>query len=262
MTPFSGMARSLFVGALLVSAGYAVGDEYQAYKLSWDGIERSYLLYVPPGRTDVGRPLVIAAHGAGGDARNFATETGFAAAADQFGMMVAFPEGTVWAQGGRTFNARICCGEAVTQNVDDIGFIGRIIEDVAARYPLDRARIYATGMSNGGMLVHELAAEHSDWVAAIAPVAGAIGGMAQSGETYLVPMPARPVSVMIVHGTRDRLVLYDGGSSPALSGQNHWKMSAADALSFWAAADHCPGVPRISDVEPGLLRTATYVTFA
>lgn len=172
--------------------------------------------------------------------------------------MVAFPNGTGSAQGGGTFNAQICCGEAVTRQIDDIGFIGALIEDVSRQHPLDRNRVYATGMSNGGMLAYRLAAEHPGWFAAIAPVAGTIGGMTRSGKTYLIPMPDRPVSVMILHGMRDRLVLYDGGSSPVLNFPNHWKMSVGDAFSFWAAVDHCASPPGTTEVTPGVLRSIAY----
>jgi polyhydroxybutyrate depolymerase len=245
---------------LIAAAGSSKADEsdYRTYQLNWQTAQRSYLLHAPPNPGGRTLPLVIALHGAGDNAGHFAAETGFAAPADMQGMMIAVPDGTPNAQGGRTFNAHFCCGEAVTRQIDDVGFIGAVIDDIAGHYPLDRNRVYVTGMSNGGMFAYVLAAVHPEWFAGIAPVAAAIGGMTRAGQTYLIPLPDRPVSVMIIHGMKDRLVLYDGGSSPVLSFPNHWKLSVADALSFWATVDRCPTTPDMRDVAGETLRSMIY----
>ena len=246
--------------ALFAAAAPAKAEEpgYERHQLTWETAQRSYLLHVPANPGGRALPLVIALHGAGENAEHFATETKFAAPADAQDMMVAFPDGTPNAQGGRTFNAHFCCGEAVTRQVDDVGFVGAVIEDIARHYPLDRARVFATGMSNGGMFAHVLAAVHPEWFAAIAPVSAAIGGMTRGGQTYLIPLPDRPVSVMIIHGMKDPLVLYEGGSSPALSFPNHWKLSVADALTFWATVDRCSQPPEASDAAAGALHAVSY----
>jgi len=245
--------------ALVVTAiaGEACAAGFEARTLEWALLERSYLIHVPPDAGSAPLALVIALHGAGGDAKSFAEETGMETAADASGMMVVFPEGT-----GRTFNAQICCGEAVARQIDDIGFIGAVIDDVGRHWALDRTRIYVTGMSNGGMLAYQLAALHPDRFAAVAPVAGAIGGMTRAGRTYLIPVPELPVPVMIVHGMLDRMVPYDGGSSPFLNFPSHWKLSVADAFTFWAAADHCRGEPETREIVAGKLRSSVYAACA
>lgn len=245
---------------VLAAAGPSKAGEpgYEIHQLQWEAARRSYLLHVPPNPSGGPLPLVIALHGAGENAEHFAAATGFAAPADAQGMMVAFPDGTPNGQRGNTFNAHFCCGEAVTRHIDDVGFVGAVIDDIAARYPLDRGRVFATGMSNGAMLAYVLAAVRPGWFTAIAPVAGAIGGMTRAGQTYLIPLPDRPISVMIMHGMRDSMVLYEGGSSPALAFPNHWKLSVADALSFWATVDHCPNTPNIRDAAGGALRLTSY----
>jgi len=248
-------AAAFLLAALLVAAAGARADE--RIDLPYQGETRDYLLHVPPNAGDGPLALVIALHGASGSAPGFAGETRFAEASDKFGMLVAFPDGS---EGGnprrRTFNAQICCGDAVTRQVDDVGFVGAVIEDVARHHPVDRARVYATGMSNGGMLTYQLAAMHPDWFAAVAPVAAAIGGMTRAGKTYIIPMPAMPVPVMIIHGTKDLYVPYAGGSSPVLKFPNIWKMSVDDALSFWAASDGCAGKPAIAYAAKNLKREA------
>jgi poly(3-hydroxybutyrate) depolymerase len=233
-------------------------DGYERGTLQWQGVERSYLLRVPPQAGGAKLPLVIALHGAGESAGGFAEETRMGAAGDAARMMVAFAGGTERVPGRETFNAQICCGDAVGQQVDDVGFIGALIDDVAAHHPLDRGRVYATGMSNGGMLVHQLAARHPEWFAAIAPVSASIGGMTRDGGTYIIPMPKQPVPIMIIHGMRDGFVLYDGGSSPNLQFPYRWKLSVPDALTFWAAADGCSEPAEISEPVAEKLRSTVY----
>jgi poly(3-hydroxybutyrate) depolymerase len=252
-------ADALLLAMLLPrSAQAAVLDEwgYEENSFAFDGGERSYWLRAPPDRQGA-LPLIIALHGAGETAGSFAGETHLAAAGDAAGMIVAFPSG-IGRDGRETFNARICCGEAVAKNIDDIGFIGALIDDVAAHHPLDRRRLYATGMSNGGMLVYQLAALHPEWFAAIAPVSATIGGMMRGGGSYLIPPPTEPVPVMIIHGMKDGYVLYDGGASPNLTFPDRWKLGASDALSFWAAADGCSDAAAVSEPVPGKLREIRY----
>ena len=240
------------------SARAATIDAYglEEHGVAWQGDTRSYLLHVPP-RGEVALPLVLALHGAGDTPAGFAAETQLAKAGDHFGMMVAFPSG-IARNGRETFNAQLCCGAALTEQSDDIGFIGAVIEDVASHHLLDRRRIYATGMSNGGMLVYQLAARHPEWFTAIAPVSATIGGMTRDGGSYIIPVPREPVSVMIIHGMRDGYVLYQGGASPHLRFPYRWKLGVPDALSFWTFADGCSEHAAESEPAPGKLRSTLY----
>jgi poly(3-hydroxybutyrate) depolymerase len=253
-------AADAFVLILAGGSGSARADGsgYEQGALQWQGVTRSYLLHVPPDAGNAALPLVIALHGAGGSAGGFAEETQMAAAGDKMRMMVAFAAGTERVPGRETFNAQICCGDAVAGQVDDVGFIGALIDDVGAHHALDRSRVYAVGMSNGGMLVHQLAARHPEWFAAIAPVSATIGGMTRDGNTYIIPMPKLPMPVMIIHGMRDGLVLYSGGASPNLSFPYRWKLSVPDALSFWAAVDGCATPGEATEPVAGTLRATIY----
>jgi polyhydroxybutyrate depolymerase len=229
------------------------------HTLSWGGRERSYLLAAPPGADSaVALPLVIALHGAGQDAGSFAWETGFVEAAAAQRMLVVFPNGSGTEDGRLSWNAHFCCGVGAAEQVDDIGFVGALIEDIAKRRAIDRKRIYATGMSNGGMLTYQLAAAHSQWFAAIAAVSAAIGGTSRSGEAFVIAPPDRPVPVMIIHGRRDPYVLYDGGSSALISYPKRSNMAVADALSLWRAADGCGPEPARNEPEPGRLLRVDY----
>lgn len=245
---------------MLSMAGMAAGgdDGYERGQLAWQGTERFYLLHVPPAAGDAALPLVIALHGAGGTGGGFAEETRFAAAADRRKMLVVFPDGTETAPGRETWNAQFCCGTAAARQVDDIGFIGALIDHLAGRHEIDRDRVYATGMSNGAMMTYQLAAAHPEWFAAIAPVAGTIGGMTREGKDFIIPLPKETVPVMIIHGRKDPYVRFDGGSSTALNFPYRWKMSVADSLSFWAAVDGCDPTAIESEPVAGKLRRIAY----
>jgi polyhydroxybutyrate depolymerase len=99
---------------------------------------------------------------------------------------------------------------------------------------------------------------HPEWFAAVAPVSATLGGMTRLGGTYLIPMPDRPMPVMIIHGMRDPMVLYDGGSSRYLRFPYHWILSVSDAVGFWAAVDRCPAPPDTSEAGSGGLRSTIY----
>jgi polyhydroxybutyrate depolymerase len=229
------------------------------YALPWGGRARSYLLAAPPGADPAAAlPLVIALHGAGQDAGSFAWETQFVEAAAVQRMLVAFPNGSGTEDGRLSWNAHFCCGVGAAEQVDDIGFIGALLDDIAKLHAVDRKRVYATGMSNGGMLAYQLAAAHPEWFAAIAPVSAAIGGTSRSGERFVIAPPDRPVPVMIIHGRRDPYVLYDAGSSALLRYPQRSNMAVADALGLWRIADGCAAVPATSEPMPGQLRRIDY----
>lgn len=98
------------------------------------------------------------------------------------------------------------CLNGLWPRIDDVAFVTALIDDVAKKRRVDPKRIYATGISNGGMISHFLGAKLSTKLAAIAPVAGSLA-------EPLVPTfePTAPVSVLMLFGTDDRFVPYGGG---------------------------------------------------
>lgn len=151
-----------------------------------------------------GAPLILALHGGGGDPDQFASSSGFGRDATNAGYAVIFPAGS-GRRGERllTWNSGYCCGYAARWNVDDIAFLEKVIEDAAARFGVAGDRVYLTGMSNGSMMAETFAALNPALVRAVAGVAGTM-------DVARYPVKGR-VPALIIHGTADQNVPYDGG---------------------------------------------------
>ncbi len=204
-----------------------------AATLEVDGRTRSYYVHAPAnydGKTPL--PVVIVLHGATQGAQSAEKMSGMSELADREHFLAVYPSGT-----GRavTWNAGNCCGYALMNNVDDVAFLRAMIAKIESQYPVDRRRIYMTGISNGAMMSFRAACEMADVVAAVAPVEGA-----QNLECH----PSAPVSVIIFHGTADRLVPMEGGVTPLQIGPKRTDMPTADAVRFWVKRDGCSATPQ------------------
>ncbi len=154
------------------------------------------------------------------------------AAADKERFLAVYPRGT-----GRlpTWNSGACCGYALENRVDDAGFLGALIDRLERDYTVDPRRIFATGISNGGMMSYRLASELAGKIAAIAPVEGA---------QDLACRPSNPVSVIIFHGTADRLVPFEGGTTPFQVSPRRSDTSVSSSVAFWVKQDGCSPTPQ------------------
>lgn len=180
------------------------GDTLLTATLDHGGDERTYHIHLPPG-FDRGKPapLVIALHGGGGEGRKFdqaATGGTLTRAADKRGVVLVFPE----AVDRHWFDGRPEVDKSA-KRIDDTGFISAVIDAMAADYGIDPLRVYATGISNGGFMSVRLAIDLAEKIAAVAPVT------AQMSKALEGKAPAQPISIMIVNGTQDPLVPFDGG---------------------------------------------------
>ena len=108
---------------------------------------RAYIVHVPA-KLEAKPPLVLNFHGGGGNAPGQQKYSRMDALADREGFVVVYPEGTGPFEGRlQTWNAGGCCGSAVRDNVDDVGFVKRLLDDLSRRQPYDPSRVYATGLS-------------------------------------------------------------------------------------------------------------------
>ena len=239
------------IGTIPTPRAFIHGNSTQSFTFA--GRERAYLVHLPPAIGNSPLPLVLVLHGGGGNAANAARMTQMSALADKENFIVVYPNGS-----GRlddtllTWNSGNCCGYALDNSVDDVGFIRALIEKLQRDYPIDARRVYATGISNGGMMSYRLACELSDKIAAIAPVAGALNVECK---------PAQPVSVIAFHGTNDQNVPYNGGvGSKSIDPHPRTDQSVAYALTFWSQFDQCAPTPRRD--ERGSIVHDTYANCA
>jgi polyhydroxybutyrate depolymerase len=201
------------------------------------GLDRSYRLYKPAG-VPASAPLVVMMHGVSGSAREAERDYHWDGLADSGKFVVAYLDGLnrAWNVDGLT-----CCGRSGREGVDDVGFIRAAVADIAKNLGIDAARVYATGMSNGGIMSYTLACT-TEIFAAIGPVAGT------QLNTCRTP---HPLSVMHIHGTADSLVPYGGG--PGYSVINGPPVPEVNA--FWRNVDQC-GAPSATTSGPVTTSTA------
>lgn len=174
-----------------------------------------------------GAPLILALHGGGGDPRQFASSSGLARAATRAGFAVAFPAGTGrWDKRLLTWNGGYCCGSAAAKGVDDAGFLKRVIADAADRFGVDGSGVYLTGMSNGSIMSETFAARNPGMVRAVAGVSGTM-------DTAATRVRGR-VPVLIIHGTADTKVPYDGGLGDTSNTQVDFASVASVVQAFLA----------------------------
>ena len=218
--------------------------------LRHQGRVRSFFVHVPR-RTMEQYPLLFASHGGGGNAPGFQRYAELDSVADREGFIVVYPNGSgALTNSLLTWNAGDgCCGFAMNNRVDDVGFAQAIVDDVARRLPVNRARIYATGHSNGGIMSHRLAAEKSELFAAVVAVAGALD-LARFA-------PTSPVSVLQIHSVNDPRALYAGGLGPPFPGTNNrvQHQSVQAGLDRWIKHNGCRTVPDTAERRSGRVGT-------
>jgi len=213
-------------------------DDNQTDSIIWDGLERTYLLHIPPSYDRTGSmPLLIALHGGGGTGEGMVKLTlgGFNALADKEGFIVIYPDGIEkkWNDGrDKRFS-----------QADDVGFISTLIEHLAQTSNVDRSRVYVTGISNGAHMAMCLARELSDKIAAVAPVAYSMPEKFAS-----LPVSTKPISVLVMTGTKDPLVPWEGGKTPDLFRTRMLGpvLSVPETVKVLVAHDQCSSTPTIT----------------
>lgn len=230
-------------GCLRRGGGSTAPGGTEQRTLSFGGRTRTYYVHPPAGYDPSLRyPLVLAFHGGTRNGPSMEHLTGLSPKADEKGFIAVYPDGTGMLDSVLTWNIGFGFGYALRNDVDDVGFVRALVERLEADYSVDPARVYATGISNGGMLAYLVASDLSDVFAAVAPVAGAYGGRENEGSPLIVyQAPPRPVSLIIFHGKKDRMVPYDGGAGTGLA--NAVYLPVSDAVRAWVGWDGCDPSP-------------------
>ncbi len=148
--------RSFLIALLVVQ--FPLMTTAQMDSIQYNGRQRTFKVHTPPSYDGSDKtPLVLALHGGKGSADGMEYISQLSAKADQEGFIVVYPEGVKSPWGDRTWNAGGCCGYAMNQNIDDVGFIDALLDTLQVNLNLDNERIYASGMSNGGFMSYRSA---------------------------------------------------------------------------------------------------------
>src|SRR3990172_5864819 len=245
----------MLVVPLLISVVFYKFFYSRDFKFTYNGTPRSYRLHIPGG-TDpsLKMPLIIVLHGLGDNPWIMEVHTGLSRLADRHQFMVVYPYGTGGLQNKyMSWNAGSCCATAMVEDIDDVGFINALTDNLVSRYSVDPDRIYLTGYSNGAMLVHRLAAQTPGKFAAASVVSGSIAGASYpTFKYYSLPSPKRPFPIIMFHGEEDQVVPFAGGENVYSLQPGLAKFSSfSDTLAYWANANHCP-LPEITKPASGV----------
>ena len=270
-------ARPLFLGLILLGAcahaappcprGLGLdhrGGEVECGLPGFD--DRAYLVHLPPRPSaEAPLPVVIAIHGGGGNKESMQRlscpggvvgDPGcLDAAADRAGFAVVYPDGTssalirkirTWNAGGGVGELRCVSGRACETGVDDVRYFSALLEELERVLPVDPARIYAIGMSNGAAMAHRLACALAPKISGIVAVGGANQVAFAQGCT-----PARPVPILQIHGEEDPCWEFEGGNGACLAGDDKRHVAVLDSMRRGAALNHCAGGP-VEEALPDL----------
>ena len=228
---------SLMIGLGVVQTGLG-GTE--AKTLVHGGRTRPYRVHLPPSYRE-GHPmaLVFALHGYSNTAASFEKRIGFNRIADREGFIVVYPNAIPFgAKQKQLWNGGGIYEIWWAGQVDDVGFLAKLIDTVSADYTIDPNRIFVFGNSSGGFMAHHLGARLPDRFAAIAPWAALLA------FNDFVAGP--PVSVIHFHGGQDKKVLYNG--------LPNWDFFGVEpGIRLWARRNGCKSAPIVIRNDPNTL---------
>jgi polyhydroxybutyrate depolymerase len=237
----------------LLALAYGAGSG-SAETIAIDGVRRSFsarLADVKPA------PLVIVLHGNTQTGGDMASRTSWPAVAKREHFNVLFPDGLSRAWADLRSNERRA-GRTPPEGTDDVAFIAKLVEKYVGDGTADPRRVYVTGLSNGGAMTMTLACKRADLFAAAASVI-----MDFTDEFASACQPSRPVPMLMMNGTADPLIPYEGGrgtSRYAVDG--FW--SAEKTIAFWRKVNGCEeydaGATDLADKDPNDQSTVTLIS--
>ena len=213
----------------------SVSPEIEKHYLEWQGRNRTYWIHLPPAeKLNHPVPLLFHLHGGGGTGKGTPglTYRRFNKIADREGFIVVYPDAIArnW-NDGRTAHLK-----PQNRDVDDVGFIVSIIGKIQKEFNIDSNRIFTTGMSNGGFMSSRLLCDRADLFRGGAVLTASIS------EDYLPECdPSKPVAVLVMNGTDDPLVPYEGGDVRLFKrGKSRGKIiSNDDYIHYWKEKNNC-----------------------
>jgi len=216
-----------------------------------DGLNRTYLTYLPENfDAEISYPLLLNFHGYGSNSNDQMWYGDFRPIADTAGFIIVHPQGTILPSTGQThFNVG---GWTTDSATDDIGFTSALLDELIATYAIDEAKVYSTGMSNGGFMSFRLACELSDRITAIASVTGSM-----TPQVFQSCDPLHPTPTMLMHGTADSVVPYAGDAT--------WTIGVEEVAEYWRDVNACeltPEVIQVPDIDLTDQSTAELIKYS
>lgn len=219
------------------SSGSYSNGALQTRTISAGGLNRTYYIYAPASASSgQPAPMVLAFHGGGGGATQFAQRMDLVNMAERYGMVLVLPQGAgrPGARNGKggSWNADSITpsGYAENNNVNDLAFVDALLRSVPSSYAVDRSRIYAIGFSKGGMMAYRAACVLNGQITAIAAVSATL-------SSADCPNP-QGVSVLHIHGTDDRNVPLGGGVGEFTRGKSNWP-AVGRGIGYFTSGNQC-----------------------
>lgn len=227
-----------------------------------DGVTRWFILYVPKiYNSSKPASVVFAFHGGNGGMKNlFQTRGDLISLSDSKNFLLVMPNGQNGKDnlGSSFWNAVHCCGITLPNRVSDVEFVQAMVDKLKKNLSIDTKRIHSVGFSNGGMLVHRLASEMPDVFASMATMCATIGGHNLPSKEDIFPTSKAPIPMLMMHGTSDTRVNYNGGFSD--ESPQRYDVPFSTTVSFWVKANSCNQKPSIENLKgrKGNIKVETY----
>ncbi|NJN25698.1 MAG: hypothetical protein HC819_06925 [Cyclobacteriaceae bacterium] len=226
----------IFVLSVALLAGchvpqFEIAPGNREVQIIHDQYLRSCKFYIPKKLKRKKRSLVLCLHPEGESAESMRrlTRQGFDNLADRDGFIIGYPQAQYgyW-NDGREDSISL----AHFQNIDDVGYIQRLIRYGIDSFLVDPGQIFIAGLSSGGFMAYRLACELSSEINGIAAVSASLA------LDQLVECNAdTTVSVMVVNGTRDPIMPYDGGQMMVDEQAQGSILSAEETIKYWGGGE-------------------------
>lgn len=236
-------ALVFLLAAMSLLGGYA--RSAHADEIAHGDRARGFILDVPQG-LQTPAPTVFVLHGGGGTAERIRRATLLHETGAREGFVTVYPQGLA-NQWNDARSSPVVVSKQGGTGADDVGFLRALVAHLVAAGVTDPGQVHVTGLSNGGMMTFRLACEAADVFAAFVPV---IANLPEPAEHDC--RPSRPVPMMVMNGTVDRLILWDGGPVAGMfPGDRGRTLSTARTMAVFAALNGCADDSRTRIGNPG-----------
>lgn len=205
-------------------------------KILINGIQRNYIISIPSGLDNkLSIPLLFVFHGGGGDVKS-AIAFGFNQIAEIEKFIVVYPIAfdDNWNDGRNA--------TCIDQSQDDVKFIDELINAISKNYTINQTKIFASGVSNGGIFCNYLAFKLPNQISAIGAVVSSIAQPIYSDFTF-----PNAISAIIMNGTDDSRILYNGGSISGIACRGA-VVAVESTVNKWVTLNECQTTPTITDI--------------